>query len=206
LITGPHHRLRARVAPDACVLPVGRSSSLHRRPLPGLAGCDRAKYICSSCSVHLLPGNGQCFILLPFVCRISAGSRNSSSFKYEDGRAHDRLLGRLLSLDFDPTTCLSRYEKSKRWKPSPFPVSSYLVEKLRQYEANHQRCGPDTANYREAMAQLMSGRNADHGEGKYVVWFPVEGLGNRMLSVVSTFLYALLLITLTHDTLVYLNS
>jgi xyloglucan fucosyltransferase len=56
------------------------------------------------------------------------------------------------------------------------------------------------------MAQLMSGRNADHGECKYVVWFPVEGLGNRMLSVVSTFLYALLLITLTHDTLVYLNS
>jgi hypothetical protein len=141
LITGPHHRLRARVAPDACVLPVGRSSSLHRRPLPGLAGCDRAKYICSSCSVHLLPGNGQCFILLPFVCRISAGSRNSSSFKYEDGRAHDRLLGRLLSLDFDPTTCLSRYEKSKRWKPSPFPVSSYLVEKLRQYEATTSGAG-----------------------------------------------------------------
>jgi hypothetical protein len=136
----------------------------HRRRLPGLAGCDRAKYICSSCSLCLLPGNGQCFILLPFVCRISAGSCNSSSFKYEDGRAHDRLLGGLPSPDFDATTCLSRYEKSKRWKPSPFPVSPYLVEKLRQYEANHRRCGPDTANYREAMAQLMSGQNAEHAE------------------------------------------
>jgi xyloglucan fucosyltransferase len=120
------------------------------------------------------------------------GSRNPSSFKYAYGRAHVRLLGGLLSLDFDAATCLSRYEKSKHWKPSPFPVSPYLVQKLRQYEANHRRCGLGTANYREAMAQLMSGRNADHAECKYVVWFPIQGLGNRMLSVVSTFLYALL--------------
>ncbi|GJN29313.1 hypothetical protein PR202_gb17531 [Eleusine coracana subsp. coracana] len=119
-------------------------------------------------------------------------SRNASSFKYADGSAHDRLLGGLLSPDFDTTSCLSRYEASKRWKPSPFPVSPYLVEKLRQYEANHRRCGPGTANFRAAMAQLMSGRNADHAECKYVVWLPLQGLGNRMLSVVSTFLYALL--------------
>jgi xyloglucan fucosyltransferase len=130
-----------------------------------------------------------CFFLS--FCQ-SAGSRNSSSFKYADGRAHDRLLGGLLSPDFDAATCLSRYEKSKRWKPSPFPVSPYLIQKLREYEAKHRRCGPDTANYHEAMAQLMSGRNADHAECKYVVWLPVQGLGNRMLSLVSTLLYALL--------------
>ncbi|PNT76226.1 fucosyltransferase 6 [Brachypodium distachyon] len=108
---------------------------------------------------------------------------------------HDRLLGGLLSPDFDdePAACRSRHESSRRWKPSPFPVSPYLVRKLRQYEANHRRCGPGTARYREAAAQLESGRNADeHGGCRYVVWLPIQGLGNRMLSLVSTFLYALL--------------
>ncbi|PAN24762.1 hypothetical protein PAHAL_4G249600 [Panicum hallii] len=119
-------------------------------------------------------------------------SGNASSSRRAERCAHDRLLGGLLSPDFDAATCLSRYEASRRWKPSPFPVSPYLVRKLRQYEANHRRCGPGTANYRDAMAQLMSGRNADRAECKYVVWLPLQGLGNRMLSVVSTFLYALL--------------
>ncbi|CAM0913251.1 unnamed protein product [Alopecurus aequalis] len=109
-------------------------------------------------------------------------SRNASS----------RLLGGLLSPDFDESACLSRYEASKRWKTSPFPVPPHLVRKLRQYEANHRRCGPGTARYREAMAQLESGRNGDRGECRYVVWIPIEGLGNRMISLVSTFLYALL--------------
>ena len=35
------------------------------------------------------------------------------------------------------------------------------------------RCGPGTANYREAMAQLTSGRNGDRAECRYVVWFPI---------------------------------
>ncbi|KAL6606865.1 hypothetical protein ACP70R_042518 [Stipagrostis hirtigluma subsp. patula] len=116
----------------------------------------------------------------------------SSSFPEKSGGAHDRLLGGLLSPDFDEATCRSRYEASRRWKPSPFPISPYLAERLRQYEANHRRCGPGTPHYRAAVAQLMSGRNGDRGECKYVVWLPIQGLGNRMLSVVSTFLYALL--------------
>ncbi|KAG2605551.1 galactoside 2-alpha-L-fucosyltransferase-like [Panicum virgatum] len=119
-------------------------------------------------------------------------SGNAPSSRRAERGAHDRLLSGLLSPDFDGATCLSRYEASKRWKPSPFPVSPYLIQKLRRYEANHRRCGPGTANYRAAMAQLMSGRNADGAECKYVVWLPLQGLGNRMLSVVSTFLYALL--------------
>ncbi|XP_062233276.1 probable fucosyltransferase 7 [Phragmites australis] len=128
-------------------------------------------------------------------------SGNASSAPDAAGSGHDRLLGGLLSPDFDTESCLSRYEASKRWKPSPFPVSPYLVQKLRQYEANHRRCGPGTAHYREAVAQLMSGRNADRAECKYVVWLPIQGLGNRMLSVVSTFLYALLTgrVVLVHE-------
>uniref|UniRef100_A0ACD6AFV5 Uncharacterized protein n=1 Tax=Avena sativa TaxID=4498 RepID=A0ACD6AFV5_AVESA len=111
--------------------------------------------------------------------------RNASS-----GR--DRLLGGLLSPDFDGPSCRSRYEGSERWKPSPFPVSSHLVRKLREYEAHHRRCGPGTAAYRAARAQLLSGRNGDRGECRYVVWLPIQGLGNRMLGLVSTFLYAVL--------------
>ncbi|CAD6343839.1 unnamed protein product [Miscanthus lutarioriparius] len=119
----------------------------------------------------------------------SSGNTSSSPVNAH----HDLLLGGLLSPDFDAATCLSRYEASKRWKtPSPFLVSPYLVQKLRQYESNHRRCGLGTANYREAMAQLTSGRNGDRAECRYVVWFPIQGMGNRMLSVVSTFLYALL--------------
>ncbi|KAE8817252.1 Galactoside 2-alpha-L-fucosyltransferase [Hordeum vulgare] len=111
----------------------------------------------------------------------------------------DRLLSPELE-DTNPAACLSRYEASRRWKPSPFPVPPYLVERLRRYEANHRRCGPRTALYREAVSRLRSAaRNADHAAAddgqhtcKYVVWVPIEGLGNRMLSLVSTFLYALL--------------
>lgn len=106
---------------------------------------------------------------------------------------HDRLLGGLLSPDFhDEQACRSRYEASTLWKTSPFSVAPYLVRRLRQYEANHSRCGPRTARYREAAAQLQSGRNAGGADCRYVVWLPMQGLGNRMLSLASTFLYALL--------------
>ncbi|CAN6164633.1 unnamed protein product [Urochloa humidicola] len=130
-------------------------------------------------------------------------SGNASPSRDTEGSgAHDRLLGGLLSPDFDAASCLSRYEASRRWKQSSFQASPYLVEKLRQYEANHRRCGPGTASYRAAMNQLMSGRNADGAECKYVVWLPLQGLGNRILSVVSTFLYALLTgrVLLVHET------
>lgn len=134
------------------------------------------------------------------ACRFS-GPRNASSPNAAGTTHNDRLLGGLLSPDFDQPACLSRYEASKRWKPSPFPVSPYLVQRLRQYEDNHRWCGPRTARYREAAAQLESGRNADHAECKYVVWFPIQGLGNRMLSLASTFLYALLTgrVVLVHE-------
>ncbi|XP_037408838.1 probable fucosyltransferase 8 [Triticum dicoccoides] len=113
--------------------------------------------------------------------------------------APDRLLSPYLE-DNNPAACLSRHEASRRWKPAAFPVPPYLVERLRRYEANHRRCGPRTALYREAVSRLRSAsRNADHAAAgdrhhtcKYVVWIPTEGLGNRMLSLVSTFLYALL--------------
>jgi xyloglucan fucosyltransferase len=104
----------------------------------------------------------------------------------------DRLLGGLLSPAFDEHSCRSRYESSLLRRPSPFRPSSYLVERLRRYEARHRRCGPGAPLFKEAVEHLRSGRNAARSECQYVVWTPINGLGNRMLSLASTFLYALL--------------
>lgn len=104
----------------------------------------------------------------------------------------DKLLGGLLSAAFDESSCQSRYRSNLYRKPSPFPLSPYLVQKLRKYEARHKKCGPRTKRYRRAVKLLKAGRNADDSECKYVVWFPCNGLGNRMLTIASTFLYALL--------------
>uniref|UniRef100_A0A0E0K5J8 Fucosyltransferase n=1 Tax=Oryza punctata TaxID=4537 RepID=A0A0E0K5J8_ORYPU len=104
----------------------------------------------------------------------------------------DKLLGGLLSSAFEESSCQSRYKSSLYRKKSPFPLSPYLVQKLRKYEAYHKKCGPGTKRYRKAIKQLKAGRNVDNAECKYVVWFPCNGLGNRMLTIASTFLYALL--------------
>lgn len=123
---------------------------------------------------------------------ISASTRSSPS--------PDKLLGGLLSAAFDESSCQSRYKSNLYRKPSPFPLSPYLAQKLRKYEAYHKKCGPGTKRYRRAIKQLKSGRNADDSHCKYVVWFPCNGLGNRMLTIASTFLYALLTdrVLLTH--------
>ncbi|KAL5208213.1 hypothetical protein ABZP36_032648 [Zizania latifolia] len=106
--------------------------------------------------------------------------------------SQDKLLGGLLSAAFEESSCQSRYKSSLYRKQSPFPLSPYLVQKLRKYEAYHKKCGPGTKRYRKAIEQLKAGRNVDNSECKYVVWFPCNGLGNRMLTIASTFLYALL--------------
>ncbi|KAJ4794167.1 fucosyltransferase 2 [Rhynchospora pubera] len=105
---------------------------------------------------------------------------------------HDKLLGGLLSPDIDEQSCFSRYKSSMFRKPSPFSVSPYLVEKLRKYEELHKKCGPKSDLYKRAIDQLNSGQNTDNAECKYVIWTQINGLGNRMLSLASTFLYSLL--------------
>ncbi|TVU28636.1 hypothetical protein EJB05_20160, partial [Eragrostis curvula] len=104
----------------------------------------------------------------------------------------DRLVGGLLSPAFDEQSCRSRYASSSYRRSSPFRPSPYLVDRLKRYEARHRRCGPGAPLFKEAVEDLRSGRNAAHAECQYVVWTPLNGLGNRMLSLASTFLYALL--------------
>jgi len=104
----------------------------------------------------------------------------------------DHFIGGLLSPAFDEQSCRSRYASPHYRRPSPFRPSTYLVERLRRYEARHRRCGPSGPLFKEAVQHLRSGRNAARSECQYVVWTPFNGLGNRMLSLGSTFLYALL--------------
>uniref|UniRef100_A0A1D1XU91 Fucosyltransferase n=1 Tax=Anthurium amnicola TaxID=1678845 RepID=A0A1D1XU91_9ARAE len=99
---------------------------------------------------------------------------------------------------FDSESCLSRQEISLyRDKPPPWEPSSHLLQRLREYEARHKLCAPNTELYNETLSLLLRpGRPTTSGDPppacKYLVWSPRDGLGNRMLSLASTFAYALL--------------
>ncbi|XP_062207234.1 probable fucosyltransferase 8 [Phragmites australis] len=104
----------------------------------------------------------------------------------------DELLGGLLAPGFDRRACLSRYQSAQYYKYFPYAPSPYLLHKLRAYEARHKKCAPGTPLYAKSVAQLRSGRSTEAMECNYLVWLPYEGLGNRMLSMLSGFVYALL--------------
>ncbi|CAL9764766.1 unnamed protein product [Musa acuminata subsp. burmannicoides] len=104
----------------------------------------------------------------------------------------DKLLGGLLSTAFDEASCLSRYQSALFRKSSNHTPSSYLVEKLRSYEVLHKKCGPNTQLYNKTIEQLKSNHSMGPMECNYVVWIPSDGLGNRIISITSAFLYALL--------------
>jgi xyloglucan fucosyltransferase len=70
--------------------------------------------------------------------------------------------------------------------------SSYLISKLKKYEAQHKQCGPYTESYNKTVKELGSGQFSDSSDCKYVVWISFSGLGNRILTLASSFLYALL--------------
>uniref|UniRef100_A0A0E0M211 Fucosyltransferase n=1 Tax=Oryza punctata TaxID=4537 RepID=A0A0E0M211_ORYPU len=108
--------------------------------------------------------------------------------------SRDRLLGGLLSPDIGESACLSRFQSSLHHKPSPHSPSPYLVSQLRKYEALHRKCGPGTLFYKKSLMQLTSAYSMGLVECTYLVWTPCGGshLGDRMLSMASAFLYALL--------------
>ncbi|XP_009419102.2 galactoside 2-alpha-L-fucosyltransferase [Musa acuminata AAA Group] len=106
--------------------------------------------------------------------------------------AKDKLLGGLLSPAFDEPSCLSRYQSALFWKSSNHTPSPFLLQKLRSYEALHKRCGPHTDLYNKSIEQLRSNRSTGPLECNYVVWLQSGGLGNRLMSLISTFLYAIL--------------
>ncbi|KAF8087346.1 hypothetical protein N665_0588s0015 [Sinapis alba] len=108
---------------------------------------------------------------------------------------HLTTTGGLLATGFDEESCLSRYHQSSLRKPSPYKPSTNLVSKLRSYEMLHKRCGPNTDAYKRAIKRLGYNNDVITSNGdecKYVVWTPMFGLGNRILSMVSVFTYALM--------------
>ncbi|CAA7405861.1 unnamed protein product [Spirodela intermedia] len=104
---------------------------------------------------------------------------------------HDKLLGGLLSAEFDDSSCVSRYRLAAYRRASPYKPSPELVKSLRRFETLHRRCGPHTAAYSKSVPQLES-HSGSHAECKYLIWGPANGLGNMMISLASAFLYALL--------------
>ncbi|RRT39117.1 hypothetical protein B296_00038043 [Ensete ventricosum] len=166
-----------------------------------------------STSTILTPGRMifTCFMFLPLMVLLLGANRNPSfewllgvgitaeiGSKYGYSSASfseppkDKLLGGLLSAGFDEASCLSRYQSALYRKQSNHAPSPYLVSRLRRYEALHRRCGPNTELYQKAIEQLKSNRSKEPTECNYVVWLPSDGLGNRIITIVSAFLYAVL--------------
>lgn len=104
----------------------------------------------------------------------------------------DKLLGGLLDAGFNERSCLSRYQSALYRKELLHKPSSYLLSKLRSYEALHKRCGPYTESYNRTLKQLQLGQHMEQSDCNYLVWISFSGLGNRILTLASAFLYAIL--------------
>ncbi|XP_050231153.1 galactoside 2-alpha-L-fucosyltransferase-like [Mercurialis annua] len=104
----------------------------------------------------------------------------------------DQLLGGLLASGFNTKSCLSRYRSFRYRKSSPHKPSPYLLLKLRNYENLHKHCGPYTEAYNRTLETLNSSNFSSPAECKYMIWIGEAGLGNRILTTVSAFLYSLL--------------
>ncbi|KAL5749236.1 hypothetical protein ACOSP7_023839 [Xanthoceras sorbifolium] len=102
------------------------------------------------------------------------------------------LLGGLLSTEFDKRSCVGRYQSASYRKELPHKPSSYLISRLRRYEALHKKCGPYTESYNRTLERLNSGHHPESSDCNYVVWISFSGLGNRIVTLASAFLYALL--------------
>ncbi|XP_078157371.1 putative fucosyltransferase 8 [Carex rostrata] len=149
-----------------------------------------------------------CLVGLPLLVIFCGGSFSSTLIWLRDakvsvvkGLTHDsnqtstpinNYLDGLIPSNFNKGSCLSRFEWALLRKSSPHMPSSYLLQKLRNYEALHKKCGPNTPLYKKSIEQLKSGHSVEHLDCNYVVWIPLNGLGNRILSLASTFLYAIL--------------
>ncbi|KGN53512.1 probable fucosyltransferase 8 [Cucumis sativus] len=119
----------------------------------------------------------------------------SVGFTNNNPRNNDKFINGLLPPGFDQKSCLSRYQLNLNRKPSPHKPSFPLLSKLRRYEALHRRCGPNSPSFRQALLRLSSPTNSttpsDH-DCKYIVILTRDGLGNRILAILSAFLYALI--------------
>ncbi|XP_022636885.1 fucosyltransferase 2-like [Vigna radiata var. radiata] len=123
------------------------------------------------------------------ICDSVASAKNNT---FEDEKNDEKLFGGLLVSSFDESSCVSRFRSYLYRKTSPYKPSEYLIFKLRNYENLHRNCGPYTKSYNESMKDGANfSKNGVDSKCKYLIWTAIEGLGNRMISLVSTFLYAI---------------
>lgn len=126
---------------------------------------------------------------------ILVNHRQASSGESHQSGGHDEdnSTTELLATGFEMDSCLSRHQSKLYRKESPYNPSALLLSKLRSYEALHKRCGPHTLSYNTTVELLRSGReHYEVSDCNYLVWISFSGLGNKILSIASAFLYALL--------------
>ncbi|CAL5091852.1 unnamed protein product [Urochloa decumbens] len=156
----------------------------------GRESASTAWEIASAKLITALNNGGEGFMNAP------SHGQSADAGSVTEGTAADELLGGLLAPGMDRRSCRSRYELHRYFKHFPYAPSRYLLSKLRAYESLHRQCAPGTPLYADAISRLKSGGSAAAaGEEelcRYIVWLPFDGLGNRMLSMASGFLYALL--------------
>ncbi|KAL3702457.1 hypothetical protein R1sor_020479 [Riccia sorocarpa] len=120
------------------------------------------------------------------VSRID-GDASISRSSTETRKPQDPTLGGLLPdlSEFDSGgSCKSRSQQPHR--KNYFQPSNELIRRLRRYEARHVKCAA-----RAARNFFQPGEFQDD-DCRYVVWTQASGFGNRMITLVSSFVYALL--------------
>ena len=96
-----------------------------------------------------------------------------------------------------PDTCWSESESHLYYRADAPEASAYLRERLAAYEIMHKRCAETVSNStyldtaRGEKGEIAGG--SEEGNGcRYVVAGLQNGVGNQILSAVSTFLYGML--------------
>ncbi|KAJ8774067.1 hypothetical protein K2173_009498 [Erythroxylum novogranatense] len=123
---------------------------------------------------------------------VSANSEAKTYSIESTGVAEDMLPGESWIWEKDTGSCLSRFQSLLYRKISHQKISPYLLNKIRDYEEHHKRCAPYTEMYNRTIKELESGIVSEPTGCHYVVWTALEGLGNRILSMASAFLYAVI--------------
>ncbi|CAN1241618.1 Galactoside 2-alpha-L-fucosyltransferase [Linum perenne] len=90
-------------------------------------------------------------------------------------------------------SCISRQKHQKSSSSSKYQSPSpYLTSRIHDYEEHHKKCEPLSVSFIQN-SKLLVGRTEDVVlDCRYIVYTPINGMGNRMLDIASAFLYALL--------------
>lgn len=91
--------------------------------------------------------------------------------------------------------CASQLDQHLFWRASNYTSPPVLVKAMKEYEEYHSNCRKQEAEYEsdEDFGRALMGRGKNPLACQYLVWYsPFDGLGNRLLSLVSTYVLAIL--------------